>query len=81
MLEIVNVVHVFNFKQGLQISSYVLVAELFLPNFRPYAGAIVECFWGLDVLLVAGIAYFIRDWRYMQLAITLPSIVAVFYIW
>ncbi|XP_041348194.1 organic cation transporter protein-like isoform X2 [Gigantopelta aegis] len=66
--------------QGLQISSYVLVAELFLPNFRPYAGAVIECFWGFSVMILAGFAYFIRDWRYMQLAISIPSVLALFYI-
>ncbi|XP_041378604.1 organic cation transporter protein-like [Gigantopelta aegis] len=66
--------------QGLQIASYVAMAELFLPNFRPYVGAVIELFWGCSVMILAGIAYFIRDWRYMQLAISIPSVLSIFYI-
>ncbi|XP_048252017.1 solute carrier family 22 member 6-B-like [Haliotis rufescens] len=68
------------FLQGLQISSYVLVAEMFLPAYRPIAGGIIECFWGASVMALAVITFLIRDWRYVQLAICLPSLLAAFYI-
>ncbi|XP_067685225.1 organic cation transporter protein-like [Haliotis asinina] len=68
------------FLQGLQISSYVLVAEMFLPAYRPIAGGVIECFWGASVMALAVIAFLIRDWRYIQLAICLPSLLALFYI-
>lgn len=32
-------------------------------------------------MLLAGIAYFIRDWRNLQLAISAPGFLLVFYIW
>lgn len=69
------------FLQGLQTSSYVLVMEMFLPRYRGVAGAMLEVFWGIAVLLVAPIAYLLQNWRYMQLAISLPSILAIAYIW
>ncbi|XP_046357284.2 solute carrier family 22 member 6-A-like [Haliotis rufescens] len=68
------------FLQGLQISTYVLVAEMFVPAYRPLAGAILECFWGASVIAIAAIAYLVRDWRYIQLAISIPSGLALFYI-
>lgn len=69
------------FLQGLQTTSYVLVMEMFLPRYRGVAGAMLEVFWGIAVLLVAPIAYLLQNWRYMQLAISLPSILAIVYIW
>ncbi|XP_060564193.1 organic cation transporter protein-like [Ruditapes philippinarum] len=65
--------------QGLQTSTYTLAMELFLPQYRSYAGAILECFWGLSVMTVPFLAYLIPNWRHLQLVISLPSVVAVFY--
>lgn len=65
--------------QGLQTSFYALAMEI-LPHHRSYAGAVLECFWGTGVMLIPLLAYLIQDWRYLQLAISLPSALAVFYI-
>nr|KAG5690161.1 hypothetical protein BaRGS_013618 [Batillaria attramentaria] len=67
--------------QGLQTSSYVLAMEFFIPAQRPMVGAVMECFWGATVMLLPGLAYLLPNWRHLQLAISLPSILAVFYIW
>ncbi|XP_022336825.2 solute carrier family 22 member 6-A-like [Crassostrea virginica] len=69
------------FLQGLQTSSYVLCMEMFLPAYRGVAGAMLEVFWGIAVMLVAPIAYLLQNWRYIQLAISLPSVLAIAYIW
>lgn len=66
--------------QGLQTSTYTLAMELFLPKHRSYAGAILECFWGLSVMTVPALAYLIPNWRHLQLVISLPSLLAVCYI-
>ncbi|OWF41580.1 solute carrier family 22 member 3-like [Mizuhopecten yessoensis] len=68
------------FVQGLQMSTVALVMELAVREYRGMAGAVFECYWGAGVLILAGIAYFIQTWRYIQLAISLPSILLVFYI-
>ncbi|XP_060062849.1 solute carrier family 22 member 3-like [Ylistrum balloti] len=68
------------FIQGLQTSTFALVMELAVRDYRGLAGAVFECYWGTGVLLLAGIAYFIQTWRYIQLAISLPPILLVFYI-
>ena len=55
--------------------------EMFLPAYRGVAGAMLEVFWGIAVMLVAPIAYLLQNWRYIQLAISLPSVLAIAYIW
>ncbi|OWF41581.1 organic cation transporter protein-like [Mizuhopecten yessoensis] len=69
------------FMQGLQTSTYVLAMELFLPQYRGVAGAVLECYWGVSVVTLAGVAYLLQSWRYIQLAISLPSLLALPYFW
>ena len=74
-------INIKSYQQGLQTSSYVLCMEMFLPAYRGVAGAMLEVFWGIAVMLVAPIAYLLQNWRYIQLAISLPSVLAIAYIW
>ncbi|KAK3606533.1 hypothetical protein CHS0354_041492 [Potamilus streckersoni] len=66
--------------QGLQTSTYTMAMELFLPKYRSHAGVLFECFWGFGVVLLPALAYLIQDWRYLQLATCLPSLLAFGYI-
>ncbi|KAK7499034.1 hypothetical protein BaRGS_00009581 [Batillaria attramentaria] len=66
--------------QGLQNATYVLAMEFFVPAQRPLVGAVLEGCWGMAVMTLAGLAYLLKDWRHLQLAISLPSLLAVFYI-
>ncbi|XP_069136162.1 solute carrier family 22 member 13-like [Argopecten irradians] len=68
------------FIQGLQTSTVALVMEISVREYRGLAIAVFECYWGAGVLTMGGLAYFIQTWRYIQLAITLPPILLVFYI-
>ena len=45
------------------------------------AGIITDDAFGFGYMLVAGIAFFIRDWRKLQLAISAPGFLLIFYIW
>ncbi|KAJ8312215.1 hypothetical protein KUTeg_009588 [Tegillarca granosa] len=63
--------------QGLQTSTYVMVMELSLPQYRGIAGALLECYWGATVIITGGVAYLLQTWRHIQLAIALPSIITV----
>lgn len=45
------------------------------------AGIITDYAFGLGYMLLAGIAYLIRDWRKLQLAISAPGFLLIFYIW
>lgn len=68
--------------QGLQTSSYVFAMELFVNSkYRAYTAALFEASWALGVMALAGIAYLLKDWRYIQLAITLPTVLSLLYIW
>ncbi|XP_060062784.1 organic cation transporter protein-like [Ylistrum balloti] len=69
------------FMQGLQTSTFVLAMELFLPQYRGVAGAVLELCWGINVVTLAGVAYLFQSWRYIQLAITLPSLLTLPYFW
>ncbi|XP_013406936.1 organic cation transporter protein isoform X2 [Lingula anatina] len=67
--------------QGLQTSGLVLILEMFRPVHRTKAGLITELFWGSGVLIVGVLQCFIKDWHYIQLAIALPPVLAIGYIW
>jgi hypothetical protein len=67
--------------QGLQTCTFVLAMELFTPKMRTFVGAGMELFWGVGVMYLALLAWLIRDWRYIQLAISLPSVLSVTYLW
>ncbi|KAI0215704.1 Organic cation transporter protein [Lamellibrachia satsuma] len=67
--------------QGLHTCCYVLIMEQSLPEHRTYTGTIVEVFWGVGVVWLAIISYTLQDWRHIQLAISLPSVLTVAFIW
>lgn len=48
---------------------------------RMLAGIITDYAYGLGYMLLAGVAYLIRDWRKLQLAISAPGFLLSFYIW
>lgn len=68
-------------QQGLQNTVYTLVIEQFQPQHRPYAAVIVELFFSSSIMLLAGLAYGLRYWRHLQLAVALIPVVTIFYPW
>ncbi|XP_075867317.1 solute carrier family 22 member 13 isoform X2 [Nelusetta ayraudi] len=66
---------------GVIINAFVLGTEWTCTKKRMLAGIITDFAFGLGYMLLAGIAYFIRDWRNLQLAISAPGFLLVFYIW
>ncbi|XP_064610888.1 organic cation transporter protein-like [Liolophura sinensis] len=69
------------FLQGLQTTSHTMLMEMFQPGHRTVVGVSLEIFWGTSYITLAGIWYLIQNWRYIQLAITLPTAVTIVYIW
>ena len=63
------------------VSAAVLAIELFPAEQRTFAGVAIEFFWAVGYVTVLPFAYFIRNWRYLQLAITLPMILTVSFYW
>ncbi|KAK3733265.1 hypothetical protein QZH41_011113, partial [Actinostola sp. cb2023] len=56
------------------LSAYVFAIELLGPNRRTMGGQINHVFWSPGYCVTAFIAYFLRDWRYLVIAMTLPPI-------
>ena len=55
--------------------------ELFSPHHRTMAGVAAEVFWAVGLILLAACCYFVQHWRYIQLAISIPTLVTLLYIW
>ena len=68
--------------QGLQTTSYVVGMELFYSSkYRAITAALFETCWALGVMTLALIAYLLKDWRWIQLGITVPTVFSLLYIW
>ncbi|KAM9340288.1 solute carrier family 22 member 13 [Symphorus nematophorus] len=66
---------------GVIINAFVLGTEWTCTKRRMLAGIITDYAFGLGYMLLAGIAYLLRDWRKLQLAISAPGFLLIFYIW
>lgn len=55
--------------------------ELVGPSKRMFVGIVVEIFWAAGVMILGGIAYFIRDWNYLQMAVSFPTLLLFSYWW
>ncbi|KAK7898614.1 hypothetical protein WMY93_019467 [Mugilogobius chulae] len=66
---------------GVIINAFVLGTEWTCTKRRMLAGITTDYAFGLGYMLIAGIAYLIRDWRKLQLAISTPGFLLIFYIW
>ncbi|KAA0708875.1 Solute carrier family 22 member 6-A [Triplophysa tibetana] len=63
------------------MNAFVLGTEWTGPKQRMLAGVITDYFFGFGYILLAGVAYLIPDWRKLQLAISAPGFLFLFYIW
>ncbi|XP_020788518.1 solute carrier family 22 member 13 [Boleophthalmus pectinirostris] len=66
---------------GVIINAFVLGTEWTCTKRRMLAGITTDYAFGLGYMMIAGIAYLIRDWRKLQLAISAPGFLLIFYIW
>ncbi|CAH1271927.1 SLC22A3 [Branchiostoma lanceolatum] len=66
---------------GVIIVSCVMVAEFVGPSERVKVGVFRPLFFAVGEIMFAGIAYGIRDWRMLQLAISLPNLLFIPYFW
>ncbi|XP_033637823.1 solute carrier family 22 member 3-like [Asterias rubens] len=63
--------------QGYNQVQFVTIMEMFPPECRTLLGSCNTMFWGVGVASIAPIAYILRNWRDMQIAISVPCFVAV----
>uniref|UniRef100_A0A667ZTH6 Si:dkey-119m7.4 n=1 Tax=Myripristis murdjan TaxID=586833 RepID=A0A667ZTH6_9TELE len=66
---------------GVIMNAFVLGTEWTGSKERMLAGIITDYFFGFGYIFLAGVAYLIRDWRKLQLAISAPGFLFIFYIW
>ncbi|XP_038050999.1 organic cation transporter protein-like [Patiria miniata] len=65
------------FAQGYNQVQFVMIMELFPSNCRTLAGSLNSMFWGFGIVTLTPIAYALRNWRHMQLAISAPCLLAI----
>ncbi|KAH8247009.1 hypothetical protein KR032_006818 [Drosophila birchii] len=66
---------------GVFLVAYVIALEMVGPAKRLYAGIFVMMFFSVGFMLTAAFAYFVHDWRWLQIALTLPGIIFLCYYW
>jgi len=67
--------------KGALLVGTVMACELFPAVYRTVAGTALWLFWAALWMFLALMAYLIRDWRHLQLAITLPGVLTIPLIW
>ncbi|XP_050688962.1 organic cation transporter protein-like [Eriocheir sinensis] len=55
-------------------TGYILALEVCEPRHRSVVGIVVCCPWALGTMAWGGVAYLIRDWRWLQLAVNIPGL-------
>jgi len=64
--------------QGTIISGYVLSMEIVGISARSFVGLAIAPFFAVGCALLAGLAFFIRDWRALSLVCTLSGLPLLF---
>lgn len=66
---------------GTMLCCYVLIIELCGKSFRPYASGLQEMPFLISYISLPIIAYFVREWRQLQLVTSVPWIIVIAYYW
>ncbi|GFR97680.1 organic cation transporter protein [Elysia marginata] len=66
---------------GAFLVAYTLATEMVGPRYRVMAGFVSQSFYSIGFMTLAGIAFFIREWRYLEIAITVPIVLFGLYWW
>ncbi|TDH00701.1 hypothetical protein EPR50_G00191080 [Perca flavescens] len=67
--------------KGGWMSGYVLITEIVGVEYRRTVGVIYQMFFSIGILILPLLAYFITDWRWLQVVITVPYILFLSYYW
>ncbi|WAR19209.1 S22A4-like protein [Mya arenaria] len=63
---------------AIALIAYVMITELFTTKKRTLPSVGVNFFWSWGIMTLALFGYLIRDWRHMQILITVPNFITVF---
>ncbi|XP_013390539.1 solute carrier family 22 member 3-like [Lingula anatina] len=66
---------------GFWLTGYLLILEIFPPKQRTYFGILAAFGWNSGALTMALFGYLIRDWKTLQLVISLPALAGVLVWW
>ncbi|XP_013138241.1 PREDICTED: organic cation transporter-like protein [Papilio polytes] len=66
---------------GTLICSYTLMVELSGKSFRPYLPGLTQIAYATVSIVHPIIAYYIREWRYLQLVTSVPCVFVISYNW
>ncbi|XP_022621679.1 solute carrier family 22 member 2-like [Seriola dumerili] len=67
--------------KGGWMTSYMLLTEIVGVEYRRTVGILYQMFFSVGVLILPLLAYFITDWRWLQVTITAPYILFLSYYW
>ncbi|XP_061602745.1 solute carrier family 22 member 2-like [Cololabis saira] len=67
--------------KGGWVAGYVLITELVGVEYRRTVGVLYQMFFSVGILLLPLLSYYITDWRWLQVAITVPYIIFLSYYW
>ncbi|XP_039278061.1 LOW QUALITY PROTEIN: organic cation transporter protein [Nilaparvata lugens] len=66
---------------GVFLVAYVLALEMVGPKKRMFAGVACQFFFTTGYIMTALFAYFLRNWRWLEIAISLPGLLFISYYW
>ncbi|KAI0223124.1 Solute carrier family 22 member 3 [Lamellibrachia satsuma] len=69
------------FAEGTLLSGFVLACEMFPAMYRTTAGVLAWIYWPVGMILLAGIAYVTRNWRYLLIVTSLFGLLALPMFW
>nr|KAG5711037.1 hypothetical protein BaRGS_013771 [Batillaria attramentaria] len=62
-------------------NAFVIGMELVGPSKRVWAGIVMEIFWSMGMILLAPVAFLLRDWQHLQLATSILPFGFLSYYW
>lgn len=67
--------------QAIALIVYIMATELFDARSRIRGAVSLSFFWASGIILLALFGYLVRDWRHLELLISIPNFLTVLYIW
>ncbi|XP_069939366.1 organic cation transporter protein [Cherax quadricarinatus] len=66
---------------GVYLGCFVLVMEISSTQSRSRLGSLFAVPWSIGYMVIAGVAYLVRSWQWLQVTITLPALLFTLYYW